>query len=227
MPRVQNRFYVYMYTRPYGDKESAYVGFGSGRRATHHIGRFENLQHSNKHFQNVYLKARRLGFNGLIFEYIKENITIDQAKDLEIELIAKIGRRDLGTGPLVNKTKGGEGSADPGPETREKLRNRFPNRKWSDEVKRKIAIGNSFKHPPERVLANSLSHQGEKHYMFGQHHTEETKNLLSERLSGENHYFFGQKWSEERRIKTMEGRRIAKEAREKKLLKEQNLEPIE
>lgn len=41
---------------------------------------------------------------------IKDNLTEQEAKDLEIELIAKHGRLDLGEGYLVNKTDGGEGT---------------------------------------------------------------------------------------------------------------------
>lgn len=42
---------------------------------------------------------------------IKENLSEQEAWDLEIELIAKYGRKDLGTGILYNKTNGGEGSS--------------------------------------------------------------------------------------------------------------------
>ena len=42
---------------------------------------------------------------------IKENLTEKQAWALEVELIAKHGRKDLGTGILRNRTNGGEGSS--------------------------------------------------------------------------------------------------------------------
>ena len=41
---------------------------------------------------------------------IKDNLTEQEAKDLEIKLIAKHGRIDLGEGYLINKTDGGEGT---------------------------------------------------------------------------------------------------------------------
>lgn len=40
----------------------------------------------------------------------KEDITLEEANLLEQELILKYGRRNIGTGPLVNKTAGGKGT---------------------------------------------------------------------------------------------------------------------
>lgn len=41
-----------------------------------------------------------------------DNLTRDQAKELEIKYISTIGRLNLGTGPLVNSTAGGDGTKD-------------------------------------------------------------------------------------------------------------------
>ena len=41
---------------------------------------------------------------------LRENLTNEEAKDIEIELIAQYGRKDLGTGILRNKTPGGDGA---------------------------------------------------------------------------------------------------------------------
>lgn len=47
----------------------------------------------------------------------------------------------------------------------------------------------------------SLSRMGEKHPMFGKHHTEKTKNVLREKLTGEKHPQFGTHRSAETKMK--------------------------
>ena len=42
---------------------------------------------------------------------VASNLTVEAAKDLEIRLIAEIGRQDIGTGPLYNLTSGGDGTS--------------------------------------------------------------------------------------------------------------------
>ena len=49
--------------------------------------------------------------HGVIVEVLEENLTPDKAKEKEIYLIKKIGRRDTGEGTLVNHTDGGGGTA--------------------------------------------------------------------------------------------------------------------
>jgi hypothetical protein len=44
-----------------------------------------------------------------IFRILKSELTIEEANALEMKMIAKIGRRDQGLGPLVNLTDGGDG----------------------------------------------------------------------------------------------------------------------
>jgi hypothetical protein len=53
-------------------------------------------------------------------EIIFENISWQEACNKEIELISKLGRRDLGMGALVNQTDGGEGVHNPSEEARRK-----------------------------------------------------------------------------------------------------------
>jgi hypothetical protein len=47
-------------------------------------------------------------------QIIQEGMTRQEAIDLEISLIAKYGRKDLGTGVLHNRTNGGDGTSLPG-----------------------------------------------------------------------------------------------------------------
>jgi hypothetical protein len=54
-------------------------------------------------------------------EILKEDLSWEDAQELEIFLIEQYGRRDLGTGPLVNLTNGGDGLINPSPEVRAKI----------------------------------------------------------------------------------------------------------
>jgi hypothetical protein len=75
-----------------------YVGIGTVKRAKSHNGRSEFWKRIvNKTIYQV--------------EIIAEDLSIEDAKELEILLIEQYGRRDLGLGNLVNLSDGGEGKA--------------------------------------------------------------------------------------------------------------------
>jgi hypothetical protein len=59
-------------------------------------------------FQRILLKIKRLGLSPKI-EVVSEFLLEEDAHALEVELIFKYGRRDLGLGSLMNLTNGGEG----------------------------------------------------------------------------------------------------------------------
>jgi hypothetical protein len=69
---------------------------------------------------------------------LKENLSEQEAWDLEVELIAKYGRKDLGTGILLNKTEGGIGG------NTSLYRNYAP---MSDATKQKLSEANKGKKP--------------------------------------------------------------------------------
>lgn len=81
--------YVYAYLRE--DGTPYYIGKGTSNRCR------------EKH--NVPIPPEHR------IEFVKTDLTDEQAILLEIELIAKYGRKDLGTGILRNLTDGGEGNA--------------------------------------------------------------------------------------------------------------------
>ena len=86
MPTI---YYVYQYLR--SDGTPYYIGKGHGNRAR-----------SKAH--NVHLPKDQTRI-----VMIKENMLETDALAMEIELIAKYGRKDIGTGILRNLTNGGEG----------------------------------------------------------------------------------------------------------------------
>jgi hypothetical protein len=77
--------------------EIFYVGVGEPTRPY-------ETKHRNNHWNNT---VNKIGYEVVI---IKEGLTWEEACEWEISEIRRIGRRDLGLGPLVNMTDGGEGT---------------------------------------------------------------------------------------------------------------------
>ena len=90
-------FYVYLHKKK-TNGEVFYVGKGKNWRAT-------NKTQRNKFWKRVVKKY------GLVVEIVEKDIQEWYAHELEKDLIALYGRRDQGSGPLVNLTDGGEGSS--------------------------------------------------------------------------------------------------------------------
>lgn len=84
-----NKFYVYRYLRE--DRTPYYIGKGKDKRA-----------YVNNRTIKKPLDPTRI-------EIIKDQLSEREAFDLEIELIALHGRKDISTGILRNLTNGGEG----------------------------------------------------------------------------------------------------------------------
>ena len=132
------RFYTYAYLRV--DRTPYYIGKGKGRRLY------------EKHQKGISVpkdKSRII--------YLKQNLTEEEAFKQEKYMIAVLGRKDLGTGILHNRTDGGEGSSGA-------VRTEEFKKNLSKKMKGKYA--------------------GENHYLYGKSHSEETKRKQSEVKKG-------------------------------------------
>jgi hypothetical protein len=94
-----NKYYVYLHKNP-TTNEIFYVGKGCGQRAYVKSRR-------GKHYSS-YVKK----YGNPVVEIVKDNLTSNAAIEMERDLIAKIGRKELGVGALVNSTNGGEYGVD-------------------------------------------------------------------------------------------------------------------
>ena len=72
------------------------------------IGNPDRPYKKSKESRSIYW-TRTANKHGVDVEVVKRNLSSDDACDIEIALISFFGRRDLGTGTLVNLTDGGEG----------------------------------------------------------------------------------------------------------------------
>jgi hypothetical protein len=103
MASPKSIFYTYAYLRK-SDRTPYYIGKGQKDRAFRDHGKIPVPEDRNR----------------IIF--LKENITEKEAFKHEIYMIAVFGRKDLGTGILLNMTNGGEGFSGCSEEERERRR---------------------------------------------------------------------------------------------------------
>lgn len=179
-----NNYYTYAYLRK--DGTPYYIGKGKGKR---------------------YLQRHHINIppNKLLIVFLEKNLTEIGALALERRYIRWYGRKDLGTGILHNKTDGGDGASFPGE------KNYMYGRKHSPEAieKIKLARAKQVLKPitEEQRKARSIKFKGRKRPPrldgLPDHHTEETKQKISESNKGKPKKK-GYKQSEEQKRKRLE-----------------------
>lgn len=188
-----NKFYVYILVNS-KNNIPFYVGKGSGLRILDHF--VSSIKNPKK-----YLHYK-------INKFIQENkwpdIKIRFCEDeelaflLETELISLYGRKDLGRGPLLNQTDGGEGLI--GRIISEKTREKMRARRHSEETKKKISVSHIGKHLSKETLTKMS--QVQKGKLLSKEHknniskarkgwkfSEETLQKLSLAQKGKKKYF--------------------------------------
>lgn len=174
----KNNFYVYFHITA-DTKEVFYVGKGSGYRAKRIKGR-------NKLWNNIVQK------HGYEIEYPHNNISEEEAFELEIFYIKTFGRRDINLGTLANLTDGGEGASGHilSQEHKNKISEKLKGRIFSEEhIKRNIDSKKGKPRSIETCEKLRLYRKGKKSSDetkikiskagIGRKHSEETKKKIS------------------------------------------------
>ena len=177
----EGKYYLYRHIR-LDTNQVFYVGIGT--KCT------ENFRFEKTEFRRAYAISGR----GLFWKKItnKSNYKIEVfiesndyrfIKEKEIEFINLYGRRDLGTGTLVNHTNGGDGVQGRiiSEDERKKISNTLKGRPFKEERKRNISKGlTGITHSPESIQKRVESRKGYTH-------SEETRNLISKIHTGMKH----------------------------------------
>lgn len=144
------------------------------------IGEKESRAHK-KHGRNEFWK-KIINKTDYRVEILFDDLTWEQAQEKEIEFISLYGRRDLGTGILVNLTDGGENPPKmfghkfnlgriPSLETRKKRSESLKGRTFSEETR--------------KLKSDIAKNKGQRPYQpIGYKHSEETKKIMSEKSKG-------------------------------------------
>lgn len=96
---IYSMYYAYEHYKKDTD-QIFYVGIGKIEE-----GKYQRAYSLAKRNPHWHATAKKYGFDSKI---VFESESREEVCNKEIELILKYGRKDLGTGPLVNKTTGGE-----------------------------------------------------------------------------------------------------------------------
>ena len=153
-------FYVYLYRDPRPGKKRVPIYVGKGtvarKRADTHWRQlhWKRTARTNLFFAAVLQKILDDGLEPIVETVGWFDTEID-AFAIERKLIARLGRRNLGRGPLCNLTDGGEGGAGliVSPETRAKLSGALLGRTFSPEHRANLSASSLGKPLNDKQLA--------------------------------------------------------------------------
>lgn len=215
-----NSFYVYTYMDPRKPGrfsyetisflyEPFYVGKGHNKRYLDHLKYSERKRKS--YFRDKLLKILSEFSKEDIENYIlilRNNLTEQEAFDLEKQLVEEIGRYNLGVGPLTNLTNGGEGTSGHivSEERKKQIAKANASRKFSIETRTKISKALTG------IVRSKETRKKMSNANMGKKLSEQTRQKLSGRLRSEearrrmSEAGIGRKRAEETRKKISQAR---------------------
>jgi hypothetical protein len=166
-------YYTYAYLRK-KDRTPYYIGKGQKRRmyAEHWRG---NGSFTPKDKDRI-----------IILKYFIDEI---DAYNHEMYMIAVLGRKDLGTGILINISGGGEGSSNVSERTRKLISKAHKGKVYSEKTRKKISEtrkNKGIKCPDYLKEYYSKIYSGEGNPNYGKKHSPETLAKISAATRGKN-----------------------------------------
>ena len=154
-------YYTYAFLRE--DRTPYYVGKGKGNRV-YRRGKYDIKPPKDK--------TRTI--------FLKQNLTEEEAFKHEVYMINVLGRKDLGTGILHNKTDGGEGTSGAirSEETRRKMSEAKKGKTKSEETRRRMSEASKLRPITEEQIKRLQS------YNINKFVSEETRRKMSETRKG-------------------------------------------
>jgi hypothetical protein len=171
-----NIYYVYSYLRSRNSSSGL-------KGSPYYIGKGSNGRAYDKRHGNTPIPKDK---SNIVF--LETNLSENKAFEIEKFLIAYYGRKDLGTGILLNRTDGGEGPSNRifSNETRKKLSDAQIGKSHSLETRQKMsnaAKGRIFSNETRQKLSNSHKGKngkaGKDNPMFNKNHSNEAKIKMS------------------------------------------------
>lgn len=182
-----NTFCVYMHTNKINGKK--YIG-QTCKNPEYRWNKGKGYTEST-YFYNA---IQKYGWDNFKHEILYENLTLEEANNIEESLINKFNTTNPKNG--YNLKSGGENNFLT-QRVKDKISKANKGRKLTDEHKRKISETNKGRKRKDIT--------GENNPMFGKHHTEEVKQKISKankgRFIGENHYLYGKHLPEDTKQK--------------------------
>lgn len=196
-----DNFYVYRIDA----RDGTPLYFGKGRRF-----RYRNIEQ-----RSAPIKAAIKAGQTRAPVKLLQNLTEAEAHAIEVMLIAKTGRADLGKGPLLNLSDGGPGWTNPSPEARARMRARIAELLETTDLRARLSAAQRVRPPRSPETREKLAAA-----QRGKRMSAETKRKLLEanrgrppneaqrvalakgRIAG-----WGRPWSEQQRRKRLEARR--------------------
>lgn len=162
-----------------------------------------------KHNEYFYRSIQKYGWDNFEHQIIEINLTIEEANELEENLIEKFN--------TLNRTKGynlrhGGNNGKHSKETKEKFKKAWEHRDriMPEHVKEALIKANTGRHPTEETIRKiSEAQKGKPRYYirgknnpnYGRKYTDEERKIMSDKLKGNNNPNYGKHFSKEHKRK--------------------------